>query len=273
MARMLKLTDANYYSTEANLQYMSASQFKAFNKCEAAAMAELRGEWNRPDSTALLVGSYIDSYFSGELEQFCTEHPEIYTKKGELKTDFAKAHEAAKRLEADELSRLLLSGRHQIIKTGKIGGVWFKCKFDSLLSPKQVEAICAKFPKIRRLVPFGGAMIVDLKYMKDFEPIWDDDNECKLPFIEYWGYHYQGGIYQHVDNRNAPFVIVGATKETEPDIDAFTVPDSTLSFCLAEVEDKAPRYAAIKRGEIEPDGCGKCAYCRSHKRLTDVRSI
>ena len=273
MARMLKLTDANYYSREANMAYMSASQFKSFNKCEAAAMAELRGEWNRPDSTALLVGSYIDAYFSGELEQFCAEHPEIYTKKGELKADFAKAHEAAKRLEADKMSRMLLSGQHQIIKTGKIGGVWFKAKFDSLLSPEQVEEICTEFPKLRRLIPFGGAMIVDLKYMKDFEAIWDDDNECKLSFIEYWGYHYQGGIYQRIDNRYAPFVIVGATKETEPDIDAFHVPDNTLSYCLAEVEEKAPRYAAIKRGEIEPEGCGKCAYCRSQKSLTDVRSI
>ena len=37
------LTAENYYSQEANLAYMSASQFKAFDRCEAAALAELGG--------------------------------------------------------------------------------------------------------------------------------------------------------------------------------------------------------------------------------------
>jgi site-specific DNA-cytosine methylase len=87
----LKLTDANYYSPEANWAYMSTSQFKSFRKCEAAALAELRGEWNRPSSTALLVGSYVDAYFSGEMEQFKAAHPEMYKKDGALKADFEKA--------------------------------------------------------------------------------------------------------------------------------------------------------------------------------------
>ena len=40
----MKLTHENYYSPEANQAYMSVSQFKAFDRCEAAALAELRGE-------------------------------------------------------------------------------------------------------------------------------------------------------------------------------------------------------------------------------------
>lgn len=268
----LKLTAENYYNPEANWAYMSASQFKAFRKCEAAAMAELRGEWGRKDTTALLVGSYVDAYFSNELEQFISEHPEMFKRDGTFKADFVKAHEIAKRLESDELARMLLSGKHQVIKTGKIGGVPFKAKFDSLLSSAQVEAICKKFPKIRSLVPFGGAMIVDLKIMKDFEPIWDEENHCKASFINFWGYDFQGGIYQKIDNREAPFVIVGATKEAATDIDAFYIPDVDLRFALAEVEADAPRYAAIKRGEIEPNGCGKCEYCRSIKRLDGVKN-
>lgn len=268
---MLKLTNDNYFSPEANMQYMSASQFKAFRKCEAAAMAELTGAWKRPESTALLEGSYVDAYFSGELKQFRTAHPEMFKRDGTLKSEFLKAHNAAERLYYDDLARMLLSGQHQTIKTVKIGGVWFKAKFDSLLSAKQVEEICEVFPEMRHLVPFGGAMIVDLKYMKDFEPIWSEEDREKVSFIKYWGYDIQGAIYQAADKRSAPFVIVGVTKEAEPNIDAFHVPDEDLAFCLAEVEDLAPRYAAIKRGEIEPVGCGKCAYCRSVKRLTGVK--
>ena len=111
----LKLTNSNYFSDEANWQYMSASQFKSFRNCEAAALAELKGEWERKESIALLVGSFIDAYFSDELAQFCAEHPEIYTAKGELKADFDKALKAAYRLEKDKLSSMLLSGRHQVI--------------------------------------------------------------------------------------------------------------------------------------------------------------
>lgn len=270
MAR-LKLTAENYYTPEANWQYMSASQYKSFRKCESAALAELKGEWGRKESLALLVGSYVDAYFSGELEQFKADHPEIYTKQKTLKADFEKAHTICERLNRDELARMLLSGRHQQIKTGKIAGVWYKTKADSLLTARQVEAICKKFPDIRQLVPFGGAMIVDLKCMKDFEDIWDDEAHEKLNFAEYWGYDIQGAIYQKVDGRMAPFVLVGATKETATNIEAMYIPDEDLAFALSEVEALSPRYDAIKRGEIEPEGCGKCAYCRSTKRLTGIK--
>jgi hypothetical protein len=108
--------------------------------------------------------------------------------------------------------------------------------------------------------------------MKDFEPIWDEDDCEKVSFINYWGYDFQGAIYQNIDNRMAPFVIIGATKEAEPDIDAFYIPDNDLAFKLAEVENDAPRYAAIKRGEIEPTYCGKCAYCRSAKKLHNIKN-
>lgn len=37
----MKLTSENYYNNEANRYYFSASQFKAFRKCEAAAPALL----------------------------------------------------------------------------------------------------------------------------------------------------------------------------------------------------------------------------------------
>jgi len=268
---MLELTAENYYGSEANWQYMSASQYKSFRSCEAAAMAELRNEWNRPSGTALLVGSYVDAFFSDELEQFKLLHPEIFKFNGELKADFQKAHAIAERLARDDLARMLLSGQHQTIKTGKIGGVWYKGKYDSLLEPKQVSEICEKFPEIKKLVPFGGPLIVDLKSTKDFGSIWNDDYQEKQNFVNYWGYDIQGAIYQKLDGRFAPFVIVGVTKEPEPDIEALYVPDEELADCLADVEANSPRYAAIKRGEIEPEGCGRCNYCKSVKRLSTIK--
>ena len=55
----MKLTADNYFSQEAQMEYMSASQFKAFDKCEAAALAEIKGEYIREKTTALMVGSYV----------------------------------------------------------------------------------------------------------------------------------------------------------------------------------------------------------------------
>ena len=57
------LSHDNYYSEEANKEYMSVSQFKDFMKCEAAALAKLNGEYNDLDNQALLVGNFLHSYF------------------------------------------------------------------------------------------------------------------------------------------------------------------------------------------------------------------
>lgn len=39
------VTRENYYDPEINMAYMGSTQFKAFTKCEAATLAELRSEW------------------------------------------------------------------------------------------------------------------------------------------------------------------------------------------------------------------------------------
>lgn len=251
--------------------HLSYSGFKSFKTCEAAALAEYRGEWKRRTTPALLIGSYVDAYFSDELDKFTEEHPEIYKKDGTLKADFQQAQALCERLDRDELARMLLrNGQHQVTKTGRIGGVMFKGRFDGLLEEEQVEAICKRFPKVRELVPFGGAMIVDLKTVKDFKPVWSEEYHERVSFVKSMGYDKQGAIYQKLDGRQAPFVIVAITKEPEPDIRAVHVPDGDLADALAEVEAAAPRYAAIKRGEIKPNRCEQCEYCRNTRKLNGI---
>lgn len=64
MSNLLKLTPENYYTKEANMQYVSVSQYKEFNGttgkmgCEAYAMAKLRGEVEEVTTTALMVLPY-----------------------------------------------------------------------------------------------------------------------------------------------------------------------------------------------------------------------
>lgn len=104
----MQLTSENYYSQEANQEYMSVSGYKDFAgtygkmPCEFYGMEKLNGRWQDEKSTALLVGSYVDSYFEGSLDQFKKDNPEIFTQKGELKANFKQAEEIIARIERDE---------------------------------------------------------------------------------------------------------------------------------------------------------------------------
>lgn len=276
--KLLPLTNENYFSPEANRAYLSCSQFKEFKACEAAAFAHLIGEYEPPQSRALLLGSFVDAYFSGEFNQFVSEHNADLCKKsgknaGEFYEDVQKAFEACQRLDKEPLAHALLSGRHQVVKTGRIAGVPFKCKVDSLLSAERVRTIIKNFPAVQKLVPFGGQIIVDLKYMASLDPVWDDETQCHISFAQYWGYDIQGAIYQKLVRREAPFVLCGITKETYPRMFAIFIPDENLRAAMDEVETLAPRFQAIKTGRIAPTRCGKCPYCRSTARLTDITPL
>ncbi|MFI2130402.1 PD-(D/E)XK nuclease-like domain-containing protein [Lysinibacillus fusiformis] len=95
-----QLSSQNYHSNEANQQYMSVSQFKSAMECEARTFAEVRGEFSRPPSTALLVGSYlhaafeIDTRFSDFIE---LNHNSILNNRGKKYKDYeALVYEAMK---------------------------------------------------------------------------------------------------------------------------------------------------------------------------------
>jgi hypothetical protein len=268
---MMHLTAENYYSQEANMEYMSTSYFKEFRKCEAKALAKLRGEWEDEKSTALLVGSYVDANFEGTLDLFKAQNPEIFTKQGELKADYRYAEYIIQRIERDPLFMLLMSGKKQVIKTGVIGGVPFKIKIDSYLDADICHEIVRRFPKTEKVFGFCDGAIVDMKIMADFESKWDAEDQMRIPFISYWGYDYQGAIYQKVEGNGLPFIIAGATKEKpEPNIELFYIPQNDLNACLQTVEYYAKRFHDLKHGIGEPYSCGRCDYCRSHKILTNI---
>lgn len=247
------LTAENYFSPEANMQYMSCSQFKSFQKCEASALAELRGEYARPVTEALLIGSYVDAHFEGTLDVFKAKHPEIFTKSGELKAQYKHAEYMIQRAERDELFMKYMSGRKQVIMTGEIAGVPFKIKMDSYID---------------------GVMINDLKCIKDVMPVWNDVKRQREHFINFWGYDLQGAIYREVVRQNTgmtiPFFISAITKEKpEPRLRLYWLPNEDLDNALNEVISLAPRYQQIKEGKLAPQRCGDCDYCRFTEVLTN----
>lgn len=243
------LTSDNYFSTEANQQYMSVSQFKAFEKCQASALAEVNGEYEREQTTAMLVGSYVDAYFEGTLEEFISQHPEMFKRDGTLKADFVQANTIIDRIEKDNLFMEYMSGKKQVIMTGTINGVAVKIKIDSLHDDK----------------------IVDLKIMKDFESVFVEDKGT-VSWFEAWGYDLQGAVYQEIVRQNTgkklPFYLAAATKEKTTNIDIVHITQDYLDFAMEHFKQNVEMYDAIKKGIITPDRCEKCEYCKNSKVLT-----
>lgn len=268
---MTEVTQANYYDPALQMEYMGSTQYKAFQKCEAAALAQLKGEYVQPVTTALLVGGYVDAYFANEMGEFVNHHPELFKRDGMLKAEFSHANEIIRRMERDRLYSLLMSGKKQVIRTGTIAGVPFKIRIDSLIDAAICEQIVREFPETVEALGMCDGAIVDQKVMRDLLPVWSEELGGKVSFVEAWGYDIQGAIYQEIEGNMLPFIVAPGTKEDSPDLDAIYIPDADLQEKLAEIEDNAPRYQAIKEGKIPPNRCGKCAYCRSTKRLTRIR--
>lgn len=249
----MEITNNNYFSPEANEMYMSSSQFKDFLKCEACAMAKLKGAYNQPVTTALIVGSYVDAYFEGTLDNFRKQHPEILKRDGDLKADYVQADYIIERVTHDKLFMKYMSGEKQVIMTGEIEGVPFKIKIDSY---------------------HKGKAIVDLKVVKDFQQIWDNNVKAKVPFVEYWGYDIQGAIYQEIAYQKTgvrlPFFLAAVTKENEPDLCLMNIPQERLDVCMTTVRALVKRFQAVKHSAELPSRCERCDYCKNTKVLTSI---
>lgn len=250
---MEKLNLDNYYSQESNMAYMSASSFKDFLKCEVYGLAKALGEYVEEKTKPMLVGGYVDAYFSNRLEQYKEENPSIYKKDGTLLKDFVKAEECIEVINNDKFFKSELKGVSQQIDTGEINGVPFKGALDFVDDDDITDLKCV-------------ASIVELT--------WSDDYHKYVDFIRAYRYDIQGAIYQYLEeqrtNKKKKFRLACVSKEDSPDKAIIELPQDMLDSALQLVKDKAPRYQAIKMGLIEPIGCGNCPVCRARKRLSRV---
>ena len=237
------LTQNNYFSSDANWKYMSVSQVKGFimsentKGCEARSMAMLKGEYEYPLSVPLLVGSFVDAYFEGSLNEFIAKHPQIYTKRQALRADFKRANQIIHRVSNDELFMDFMSGDKQTIFTAELFGIQWKIKMDSYL-----KGIC----------------ITDLKVVRDFYTMGR------------WRYDMQGGIYQRVTEirtgEKLPFYLAVATKEKVMNLDIFQIKQDTLNIASEEIREHLPRIIQVKKEIIKPEFCEVCDYCKLHKK-------
>ncbi len=273
--RKMRLTNKNYYSQKANLRYISVSQYKDFfgtledTGCEACAIAKLLGEYSEEPTTAMLVGSYVDSYFEGTLSKFKELNPAIFKKDGTLKADYLQAEEIIKRIERDDKLMQYLSGEKQVIMTARLFDADWKIKMDSFIRHRA---------------------IVDLKIVDDIRKAHFCKDLGKLSFVQARGYDFQLAIYQKVvelvTGLRLPCYIVAADKKKVTDIELIYLSQGELDSALVGVQYGAKRIQELKRTLLSPpqmegdkEGgltihrCGQCNYCKQTKVITTPVSM
>lgn len=275
----MKLNKSNYYGKKANREFMSVSQFKQFQKCEAMALAELNGEYERPASKALLLGSFVDEMLTGtkksQIQFVCDNFSELFQKSSKLcklddngrltfiidyfadifnadnkpYAEIVQALETIERIKKQPLMMRHFKSKHQTIMIGEIAGVPFKIKMDNY-KPNE--------------------FIADCKYMASLR-----SPNMFEPMVKYWGYDLQLSVYREIVRQNTgktlPVYLDIATKETPSHLAVAEISPYDLDEALETVKALAPRFQAIKKGEIEPERCEEygCDYCTATHLITE----
>ncbi|MBL1225401.1 PD-(D/E)XK nuclease-like domain-containing protein [Enterococcus sp. BWR-S5] len=254
-------TEQNYYSNELDWQYMSVSQFKKFDKCEAKAAAELNGTFREDNTEAFLVGNYVHSAFESNAahEDFLTRHQEeMLTKKGTLRAPFILAEKMVERINEDDFFHELYQGEKEIIITGELFGAVWKGKIDCL--------------------NIDQGYFVDLKTTREIErKLWSTRDNNWGSFVEEYGYVLQMAIYRELLQQKygkefTPYIFA-VSKQNPPNIEAINFDQEIFARELEYVEEKLPRFLRVKNGEAEPSACGTCEYCRANKKIIGFKNV
>jgi len=252
---MLQLTSENYYSLEANQEYMSYSQYKDFRKCEARAMARVWGGWDEPPSQSSLVGSYVHAYFEGTLKNFMKDHPEIFKRNGSLKAEYKVADEMINTILKDEMCMAALEGEKEKIITFELGNCMWKAKLDILNLEKK--------------------RVTDIKAIRELgDKVWNPEKKAYELWLDAYGYVGQMACYKKgikiAYNIDIDPLILAVTKQDPPDKALIYFDEDRLNYELAQILFHLPRVLAVKNRQEIPRRCEHCRYCRESKKIKDV---
>ena len=225
----MELTRDNYYTPEADREFMSCSQLAAWLDCEARTAAKLSGWWQDKPSEAFLVGNYFHTFFEGQEahKQFCRDNFDSIFKtksKTDKKTGLTAievtgkyaAFENADRMVAaamadDMIAGLVdLPGENEIIMQGHLFGVPWRIRVDKYI------------PDGRWLIDWKTcASIMDLHY----NPVARE----KQTFIDQYGYMSRAAVYSEIEKQHRglgtlpQFLIVAISKQAPPDKDIIEI--------------------------------------------------
>ena len=269
----MELTTDNYYSPEADREYMSCSQYQGWRECEAKQLAKLEGRWTDDTPEAFIVGNYFHTYFEGEdaHKQFCYDHfDNIYKTKTtkarglEIVGKYAPFETADRMIRVAERDPLIKGfaaahGENEKIMTGSLLGIPWRIRVD-------------------KYIP-DGRTIVDWKTTKN---IWETSYNPALrereTFIETYGYMMRAAVYSEIEKQfsgestDPLFIIVAISKQDPPDKEVLLLNHrARYDWELDEVKKNLVNIVRVKDGFVKPTRCGYCDYCRATKILYQIR--
>ena len=239
--------------------YLSVSAYKGLQECSAKQVAKDLGLFVEPPTKPMLIGSYVDAYFSGTLADFKNNNPQIFKKDGNLYADFEMAEDIIAFIKKDALLMKYLTGdKMQFEVKGTIAGVEWLGYIDSLHT---------------------GKAIVDLKVVADlYTKVWSTTENMYVHFIESYGYDKQAAIYQELyfqmTGERLPVFLAMVTKQ-QPYFDKAIVqiPQGRMDYLIDEMSEKAPALLSMRNGSEPVKRCEKCEYCRSTKMLKETITV
>lgn len=249
------LNKNNYFSKAMQLKYITSSQISDYilNECEARIKAMANKNWELKKTPALILGGYLDSAFTDNLDDYISENYDyIYTGRSKLKL-YQDLDELIDILKQDDYFVKLISGRNQEIFTGIINDHDVACKVDSLLIDT----------------------LIDLKYCRDFESIFCNKRMERLDWYQYWNYDIRLAFYQKIllqNNIDVDVKIVAITKQNPPAKGIFKFNNETLKSGLEIARNIIPIVANAKLKE-NPKKCLTCDYCRSVLNFKDIQEV
>lgn len=253
----MRLTPENYHSREANAAYLSSHTFTAWLECPAREAARAAGEWEDEDTTALLVGRYVDVACTGtgpEFAAFVEENRDaILTRAGKPKADFERADAMIARLKADPYAAKFLSFESQRIITFDFNGIPFRAMIDLACYEGECPILC------------------DLKTTRTLEDVWDEVAGRNRKLHWYERYARQMAIYRYGFTEVVgaePHVYLLAVDKTPPHPPAVISMNGNEARAAMEREmqivwESAPLVAALRDGTEERRPCGRCSWCRT----------
>lgn len=270
------LNKENYYDIATDFEYMSATIFKKFMKCEAGTLGQLKaGKWLDEGNVNLLMGNYVHSYFESPEahETFIREHtpepgekvgPEsLFTQKGQLRSQYKKCDAMIARLEADDFFKWLYQSdgcEKEVIVTGELFGTTWKGKIDCLNVEK--------------------GYFVDLKTTRGLkEMFYSNRHHGRVSWLIEYGYVLQMSIYKHLLDQKygKPFspYIFAVTKDDYPGIAGIPLEKEHEWFTSedAYVKSNLPHVLDVLHGDVAPRMCHDCQWCHMHELGQNLLTI
>ena len=253
----MAISKANYYDVSTEKEYMSRSQYLGWLECEAKQAAILAGEWVEEPTEAMLVGQYVHAWCEGKRQQFVSDHPEMFTKAGDLRYNFRQADHMITTLKNDPLCMYMLEGQKEVVFTAEFAGAKWRVMVD------------VYNPERRR--------IVDLKTTRSiWEATWSERHGGRVSFIEHYDYPLQAALYCEIERLASgrpdgdwyEYYMVAVSKDNVPDKEVIDLRDpERYQKELDSIRGNMGRILFVKAGELEPIRCESCDYCRATKVL------